>query len=112
MVQSMKARLKEALEDKKEFEIEMLALKRNFLKAKNRAKQLEEQYGAGGLNGDLEKTKQELEQAKAKLSEVDPDVISSKMSGLENDHKNLLEQKSKEFSENIRKAKDAESVAR
>jgi len=70
MVASMKLRLKEALEDKKEFEIEMLALKRNFLKAKNKAKQLE-QTGAGGPEGlmkDLEKTKSELDEAKQKLA--------------------------------------------
>lgn len=38
MFDEMKGRLKEALDEKRDFEIEFLSLQKNFLKAKNEAK--------------------------------------------------------------------------
>jgi hypothetical protein len=42
MVDQMKARLKDTLIDRKEFEIEFLALKKNYLNLKDKSKQLNE----------------------------------------------------------------------
>ena len=41
-LESMKTRLKEALDEKKDIEIEFLQLQKNFLKAKNEIKMLKE----------------------------------------------------------------------
>ena len=42
MFEEMKSRLKEALDDKKEFEIEFLQLQKNYLKVRNQAKDISE----------------------------------------------------------------------
>ena len=42
MFDEMKSRLKEALDDKKEFEIEFLQLQKNYLKVRNQAKDISE----------------------------------------------------------------------
>ena len=43
----MKSKLKEALEDKKDFEIEFLQLQKNYLKAKNENKLLKDNNSDG-----------------------------------------------------------------
>ena len=40
MFDEMKGRLKDALEEKKEFEIEFLQLQKNYLKTRNQAKEI------------------------------------------------------------------------
>ena len=52
MFDEMKGRLKEALDDKKEFEIEFLQLQKNYLKTRNQAKEISQSSKLANADSD------------------------------------------------------------
>ena len=44
-IKAMSERLKEALDDKRDIEVEMLQIQKNYVRTKNEAKKLREQLG-------------------------------------------------------------------
>ncbi len=69
----MKGRLKEALEEKKDFEIEFLQLQKNYLKTKNENKLLKDN-NSNGLTEQLKTAKAEVEAMKKRLNDKIDDV--------------------------------------
>ena len=62
MVDDMKVRLKEALEEKKEFEIEYLSLQKNFVRLNKENKAMKE---SGASQDEVERLKNENQRLKA-----------------------------------------------
>jgi len=69
----MKSKLREALEDKKDFEIEFLQLQKNYLKAKNENKLLKDN-NSDGLTAQLKAAKTEIDTMKKRLNDKIDDV--------------------------------------
>ena len=71
--QKLKDRLKQALDEKRDFEIEFLQLQKNYLKTKNENKSLKEN-GSDDIQNQLKAAKADVEKMKKKLNDKIDDV--------------------------------------
>ena len=104
MVMQMRERLKDTLQDRKEFEMEFVSLKKNYMKLKQQAKDLQAQADGNSdeLAKELATARNQLEMIRASNGGQDSKLsieLQMKLKALEVEHSIALETKDLEMQE-------------